>query len=117
METIRSFEDLEVWKEGMRLSVQLYKLFKDYGFRDQIQRAVISIPSNISEGYERQTNKEFLQFLFIARGSCGEVRTQIYLAKELGYISNDVFPELLDKSGKLSAMLSKLIQTRKTKFQ
>ena len=77
-----NFEDLDIWKEGMRLSVSVYKLMndcKDFGFKDQIQRASVSVPSNIAEGFERQTNKEFIQFLYIAKGSCGELRTQIYL--------------------------------------
>jgi four helix bundle protein len=119
MEKIKTFEDLEVWKEGMRLSVQIYSVFyncKDYGFRDRIQRAAVSVPSNISEGYERQTNKEFIQFLFIAKGSCGELRTQLYLAKEFSYISDEKMNALLDKAKRLSAMLSGLIKARQSKF-
>ncbi|MDL2306032.1 four helix bundle protein [Bacteroides sp. OttesenSCG-928-D19] len=119
MKTVKSFEDLEVWKEGMRLSVQIYKLLKDckdYGFRDQMQRAAVSIPSNISEGFERQTNKEFIQYLFIAKGSCGEFRTQLYIAKELQYISNDHFKELLEKAKQLTLMLAGLIRTRQNRF-
>ncbi len=115
MESIRNFENLEVWKEGMRLSVRICQLLKDC--KDQLQRAVISIPSNIAEGYERQTNKEYIQFLFIAKGSCGEARTQLYLAKELGYISGEIFTDLLDKASKISSMLSNLIKTRKTHFE
>ena len=119
MEKVTKFEDLEIWKKGMRLTVEIYKLLqdcKDFGFRDQIQRAAVSIPSNISEGYERQTNKEFVQYLFIARGSCGELRTQLYLAKELGYITKTDFVVLLDITRHISAMLNKLIKIRKTSF-
>jgi four helix bundle protein len=119
MEKITSFEDLEVWKKSMRLTVNIYELMrncKDFGFKDQIQRAAVSIPSNISEGFERQTNKEFIQFLYIAKGSCGELRTQIYLAKELGYIEKSDFNTLLDSAKHLSSMLFNLIQTRKTTF-
>jgi len=119
MEKITNFEDLEVWKKSMRLSVSIYELMrncKDFGFKDQIQRASVSIPSNISEGFERQTNKEFIQFLYIAKGSCGELRTHLYLAKELGYIEKSDFDSLLDNAKHLSSMLYNLIQTRKSSF-
>ncbi len=103
----------------MRLAVNLYTHFKeckDFSFRDQIRRSAVSIPSNIAEGYERQTNKEFIQFLFIAKGSCGELRTQIYLALELEYVEKDLGKELIDRTHKISAMLFNLIKTRKDKF-
>ncbi|MDH6305670.1 four helix bundle protein [Parabacteroides sp. PF5-5] len=119
MREIKCFEDLNIWKEGMRLSVSIYYLFrdcKDYGLKDQIQRAAVSIPSNISEGYERQTNKEFIQFLYIAKGSCGELRTQLYLAKELAYIQQDNFIVLLDKAKHLSSMINNFIKARREKF-
>ncbi len=73
------FEDLEVWKEGMRLAVQVYRSMAgcpDYGLRDQMQRAAVSIPSNIAEGFERNTNKEFIRFLYISKGSCAEKKSQ-----------------------------------------
>lgn len=111
-----SFEDLEVWKEGMRLTVEVYNLLKecrDYGLRDQMQRAPVSIPSNIAEGFERQTNKEFAQFLYIARGSAAELRTQIYLATHLNVIDKKVGMELVDKTKKIASMLYRLIQARK----
>ena len=120
MEKITTFEDLEVWKKGMLLTVKAYQLMqncKDFAFKDQIQRSSVSIPSNISEGYERQTNKEFIQFLYIAKGSCGEFRTQLYLAKELGYLGKDVFDTLLGEAKLLSAMISNLIKIRKTNFK
>ena len=72
---ISKFEDLEVWKEGMHLAARIYRELKDcrdYGLRDQMQRAAVSIPSNIAEGYERNTNKDFIHFLYIAKGSCSE---------------------------------------------
>src|SRR6056297_2676317 len=74
-----TFEDLEAWKRSARLSADLYKYFrstKDYGFRDQITRSGLSIPSNIAEGYERDTAKDRSKFLTYAKGSCGELRTQ-----------------------------------------
>ena len=116
---IETFEDLEIWKEGMRISVKTYEILKnckDYGLKDQMQRASISISSNIAEGFERQINKEFIQFLYIAKGSCGELRTQLYLAKEFGIIKNEDFKEFLDKLKHLSAMISNFIKTRKTNF-
>ena len=75
------FEQLEVWKRSSKLCTEIYKHFnnlKDFGFRDQITRSSLSIPSNIAEGEERGTIKENVQFLIYARGSCGELRTQIY---------------------------------------
>jgi S23 ribosomal protein. len=115
MEKITRFEDLEIWKRGMQLAVKTYEIMrecKDYGFRDQIQRASVSIPSNISEGYERHTNKEYIHYLYIAKGSCGELRTQMYLAKEFGYIKKNDFETLLDKAKHLSSMLSNMIKAR-----
>ncbi len=83
------FEELEVWKRSARLSADLYKALcdlKDFGFRDQITRAGLSIPSNIAEGYERGTDKEMANFLNYAKGSAGELRTQIYIGMDIGYI-------------------------------
>jgi len=113
---IVSFEDLDVWKKSMAVCVEIYKLFgkcRDYGFKDQICRSAVSIPSNISEGFDRQTNKEFIQFLYIAKGSCAELRTQIYLAIEIGYVKKEQGIDLLDKAKEIGAMLNGLIKTRK----
>ena len=111
------FEDLEIWKEGIRLALKTYealKSCKDFGFKDQIQRAAVSIPSNISEGFERQTNKEFIQFLYIAKGSCGELRTQTYLGYQLQYIKEDDYIVILEKTKSLSSMLGSFIKARKS---
>ncbi len=119
MAKIEKFEDLEIWKDSMLLAKEIYDSFskcKDVSFRDQIQRVAVSIPSNIAEGFERQSNKEFIQFLFIAKGSCGELRTQLYLANALGYLTKEQSEEYLEQSRKISAMIYKLIQIRKTKF-
>ncbi len=116
---ITKFEDLVVWKESMFLVSEVYKAFcncRDFGFKDQIQRAAVSVPSNIAEGFDRQTNKEFVQFLFIAKGSVSEVRTQLYLSIQLKYIDENQANNLLELSRKLSAMLFKLIEIRKEKF-
>ncbi|MCL2302019.1 MAG: four helix bundle protein [Lentimicrobiaceae bacterium] len=117
---INNFEDLEIWKEGMRISVKTYEILKnckDYGLKDQMQRAAVSIPSNIAEGFERQTNKEFIQFLYIAKGSCGELRTQFYLASKLKIIENENLAILIYKLKQLSSMISTLIKIRKTNFK
>lgn len=115
MKTYETFEDLTIWKDATDLVVAIYTLFKsckDNSFKDQIQRAAVSIPSNISEGYERMTNKEFIHFLYIAKGSCGELRTQTFLAKKLGYITTDNYVLLHNKAKKLSSQLQSFINTR-----
>lgn len=116
---IQMFEDLIVWQEAIQLAELIYLEFalcKDYSFRDQIQRASVSVPSNIAEGFDRQTNKEFIQFLFISKGSTSEVRTQLYLAIRLKLIPENKGNELIEISRKVSAMLFKLIKARKEKF-
>ena len=121
---ISTFEDLEVWKEGMRITIKIYEILKsckDYGLKEQMQRAAVSIPSNIAEGFERQTNKEFVQFLYIAKGSSGELRTQMYIAKELKFITNEdftlIYTKIYTKLKQVSAMIANLIKTRKNNFK
>jgi len=116
MSTVKSFEDLDIWKDGASLSVQVYEQLKDcrdFGLRDQLQRSAISVPSNIAEGFERQTNKEFMQFLYIAKGSCGELRTQLFLASKVKVISEETANKLIEEAKKLSAKIYKLIEYRK----
>ncbi|MFA7166279.1 MAG: four helix bundle protein [Desulfoplanes sp.] len=118
-EKIRRFEDLEVWKEGMRLASNVYRVLKecrDFGLRDQMQRAAVSVPSNIAEGYERNTNKDFVHFLYIAKGSCSELRTQVYLAVDVGIVEKGVGDELLESTRKISGMLCNFIRVRKERF-
>lgn len=91
---ITKFEDIIAWQKAQKLSLNIYKLFKnnkDYSFRDQICRASVSVSNNIAEGFERRTKKELLAFLFIAKGSCGEVRSMLYIALSLKYISKHNF--------------------------
>jgi len=117
--TVKRFEDLDVWKESMRLVIDIYnklKDCKDFGLKDQIQRSAVSIPSNISEGYDRGTNKEYIQFLHIARGSCAELRTQLYIAKEIGVIKDIIASDFIKMTQKISAMLYNLIKVRKETF-
>lgn len=116
---IESFEDLLVWQESMRLIKSIKSIFnfdKYNPLLNQLFISSISIPSNISEGFERQTNKEYIQFLFIAKGSCGELRTQLYIAHEMNLISQTQMEELTEQAKKISSMLYKLIQTRKQNF-
>jgi four helix bundle protein len=111
----KGFESLEVWKLSMRLSLMIYELFKsckDYGFKDQIQRACVSVPANISEGDERHTGKESSHFFYIARGSSAETRTFLYLAIELSYISKEQGLDIIDQYKKVSSMLYRLIESR-----
>ncbi len=97
MATYNSFEDLPVWQNARELAVSVYKttskgkLREDYGLKNQIQRAVVSVSSNIAEGFERGSKQEFIQFLYIAKGSCGELRSQLYIAADLGYIEKNDF--------------------------
>lgn len=112
---VKYFEDLEVWKEARRLTNRAYDVTqdtmfsKDFGLRDQIQRAAVSLMSNIAEGFERGGNQEFIQFLYIAKGSCGEVRSQLYVALDRGYIGQNEFNELLKSFKRLSVMISNLV--------
>ena len=95
--SVRRFEDLIAWQKARALTRNIYLLTaterfsKDFGLRDQIQRAAVSIMSNIAEGFERAGKAEFHQFLVIAKGSCAEVRSQLYVALDTGYITNDQF--------------------------
>ncbi len=112
--TIEKFEDILAWQKAKSLSLLVYTLFKtnkDYAFRDQIQRASVSIMNNIAEGFERKGNKELSHFLFIAKGSCGELRSMFYLALELHYISEKDFQKLYTESMEISKMLSGFIKT------
>jgi len=106
-------ENLEVWKRSCRLSVNLYKSLaccKDYGFKDQITRSALSIPSNIAEGYERHSARSCAQFLKIAKGSCGELWTQLLIAREIQYIDDTQCRLMEDEAKVLSKMLYKLIK-------
>lgn len=113
----QTFEQLAVWRRAARLSSDIYRGLKDlrdWGFRDQITRAGLSIPSNIAEGYERETNKDFLKFLHYAKGSAGELRTQIYIGIEIGYIEKPTGHQWLSEAKQISKMLAALIKARKS---
>jgi four helix bundle protein len=107
----QSFEDLEVWQRGCRLTVDIFKAFadcKNFSFRDQIQRSALSVPSNVAEGSERGSTKDFAHFLNIAKGSCGELRTQLYIARKLDFLAKAAFDALIKESKELSKMLEGL---------
>ena len=95
----KSFEDLQVWQDTRKFVKSIYELTsldnfkKDYGLKDQIQRAAVSIMNNISEGFERDNNKEFMRFLSYSKGSAGEVRSMLYVAMDLEYISKNDFDD------------------------
>jgi four helix bundle protein len=108
------FEDLDVWRRATRLSGELYKALSglsDFGFRDQITRAGLSIPSNIAEGYERGSNKELANFLNYAKGSAGELRTQIYIGMDVGYVDRKTGTQWLREAEEISRMLHSLIRS------
>lgn len=120
MSKIESFEDLHVYQSGLAMAIDLYKKLakcKDYGLKDQICRSGVSIPSNIAEGFERDYNKDFIRFLRIAKGSSGELRTQIYIAEAIGIIDTESAKNIIAKCRHISGMLGSLIKTRQEKFK
>src|SRR5256714_3487917 len=107
----QSFEDLEVWQRGCRLSVAIYNAFEScrrFSLKDQIERAGLSIPSNIAEGAERGSAKDFAHFLNFSKGSCAELRTQLYIARKLNSVRKSSFDGLVQESREISAMLQGL---------
>ncbi len=113
-----SFEDLEVWKKGCRISVKIYKILKDckdWGLKDQMTRSAVSIPSNIAEGAERDSVAEYIRFLHIAKGSAAELRTQVYIAQQIGVINQKTKNELIEDLKITSSMLQALIKSLKLK--
>jgi four helix bundle protein len=117
---IQNFEDLNVWQRARELVKLIYELTKekifsrDYSLVDQIRRSSISVLSNVAEGFERGSNKEFIQFLYIAKGSCGEVRSQLYVALDQRYISEEDFSKCKEFCMKISGMIGNLINYLKT---
>ena len=106
---IEKFEDINARQRARTLTFSIYKILgsnKDYGFKDQIQRASVSVMNNIAEGFERRGDKEFKHFLSIAKGSCGEVRSMLYLGCELKYITKQEFEELYTLTIETSKMIA-----------
>src|SRR5512132_230357 len=112
---VKQFEDLEVWQEARRLTQTVYRLTKaekfskDFALRDQVQRAAVSVMSNIAEGFERGGNQEFIQFLYVAKASCGEVRSQLYVALDQSYVAPKDCDDASKSFRRLSIMISNLI--------
>jgi four helix bundle protein len=115
----KGFRDLKVWQNSKDLAVYIYKVTnagpfsKDYGLRDQIRRAAVSVASNIAEGDERDTNRDSVRFLYMAKGSVAEVITQTIISKDIGYLKNDEFNCILEQCEMIGKMLGKLIKARK----
>lgn len=111
-EKIERFEDIIAWQKAKHLCLEIYHEFKncsDFSFRDQIRRAAISVMNNIAEGYERKGDKQLKHFLFIAKGSSGEVRSMLSVARTLGYIKEDKQTELSSLAEEVSKILSGFI--------
>jgi four helix bundle protein len=108
-----SFEELDVWKRACSLAVKIYELMrdcKDYGMKDQMQRAAVSIASNIAEGAERG-GRDFIRFLIIARSSSAELRTQVYIATKVGLLTNSTMAEVVGELKGISRMLTGLVKS------
>jgi len=116
MAKFERFEDIEAWQKARELTKRIYaltnsnKFSRDYGLRDQIRRAAVSIMSNIAEGFERGGDKEFFQFVSFAKGSSGEVRSHLYVALDAGYFNNETFSSLSDTTVQISRMLAGLMK-------
>ncbi|MFH2004366.1 MAG: four helix bundle protein [Bacteroidota bacterium] len=112
---MKTFEELNIWKLSKTLCVNIYSLknqkyVKDYGIKDQIQRASVSIMSNIAEGFERGSNKDFIKFLYYSKASCGELRSLLTLSSELGYLTLPEYNQLHKMSIDLSKQISNFIK-------
>lgn len=117
MSKFNSFEEIISWQKARELNRDIYNLIQenkyfnnDFGLRDQIRRSSISISSNIAEGFERETTKEFIRFLYIAKASAGEFRSQLYLAYDINYLSSEEFEKLKLKVNEVSKLISGLIK-------
>ena len=124
MATLRGFEEIEGWQLARKLTREIYSVSgqgafaKDFGLRDQIRRSSVSVMSNIAEGFERDGSKEFIQFLSIAKGSLGELRTQLYVALDQEYINQSTFDQLNHLADETARKIGGLISyLRKTKMR
>ncbi|MCM8787983.1 MAG: four helix bundle protein [Candidatus Omnitrophica bacterium] len=122
---ITKFEDLKIWQLALKITKEIYDITankefaKDFNLKDQIRRAVVSISSNIVEGFEKNNNNEFVRFLKIAKGSAGETRNQLYIALAVGYINKTEFDklntELIDLSNQIGKLISYLAKSKSTR--
>ena len=115
---VETFEDLWDWQKGIALVKEVYMLTgetgaplnRDFGLRDQLQRAAVSIPTNIAEGFERETSKEYARFLYIAKGSAGEVRSLLRVALDIGYVKPDRYAQLREQVMEVSRLIANHIK-------
>ena len=116
---MKNFEDLDIWKQGCQLAIDIYQVTgkeqfaRDFGLRDQIRRSAVSIPSNISEGKERETLRELIRFLYIAKGSAAELKTQLYIAQKVGYLDSDIYLDFNTRVTTLSRKIGSFIRKLK----
>ena len=119
MATIKRFEEIKAWQEARELARLVYSmtgqggLTRDFGLKDQLRRAAVSVGSNIAEGFARSGNKEFARFLWIARGSAAEVQSQAYTAKDIGYFSEEQFVKVYDKAESCSILIYNFLKALK----
>ncbi len=111
---VERFEDLIAWQKARQLTSEIYRITmhgefaRDFGLRDQLRRAAVSVMSNIAEGFERGSRGEFHQFLVVAKASCAEVRSQLYVAQDVGYINQETFDIVIGSTGELSRIIGGL---------
>ncbi len=114
--TIENFEDLRVWQKGIELTKKIYvftskgEISRDFGLKDQLRRAAVSVPTNVAEGFERRSGKEYINFLNIAKGSAGELRSLLRVAREVSYLEEKTYLELYNQAKELSRMLASQIK-------
>ena len=117
----KGFRDLRVWQESKKLAIDIYQLTSkgkiqtDFALRDQIRKSAVSIPSNIAEGDERDTDREAIRFFYIAKGSLAELRTQIEIARDIGYLDDKDYKEKEEQCQQIGRMLGSLIKARSLK--
>ncbi|MBA7605238.1 hypothetical protein ES703_12368 [subsurface metagenome] len=116
MANIKRFEDIKAWQKSRELVKEIYyitnnkKFMKDWSLKEQVRRAAVSIISNIAEGFSRQTDKEFIQFLYIAKGSASEIQSHLYLSLDLGYLSKEEFKKVYIETEEISKMIPGFIR-------
>jgi four helix bundle protein len=113
---IQKFEEIKVWQKAQDLAIDVYSIFKnskDYGFKDQICRAVVSVSNNIAEGFDRSSDADFSRFLYIAIGSCSEVKSMLYLSERLEYINTENRNNFIAKAGEVAKIIRGLIKSLK----
>ena len=111
---IQKFEDIIAWQKAQDLTVEIYLLFEnsnDFGFKNQIQRAAVSISNNIAEGFDRISDKEFIRFLYIALGSCSEVKSMLYLSSKLNYLTHEQSEKLIYQANEVGKIIRGLIKS------